>query len=292
MKRLYFLSTLLFLSIYVSGQTAIKITPISKTGNPIIFLPHIGCSSEMWQEIAKNYSKTYSCYLIDFAGFNGQKPLDSAYTKNYVNDLRTFIQKKNLKNVILVGQNYGAFVAIKTALDKRLDIKSIIASDFYPKLSMVLDPKMSPEKLELMKKAIREGIMHSDETTFIKNQKQTAEMMNFNKIEDVNRFVQWQLHSDRRTLAETLCDQFEGDLLLELKENKIPLLAYTTWYFAKKYKNIPITEADKKLNEMYAGTPNVTHVVTEEAKDFIAMDQPKWFIQEMDKFLKLHGGGK
>jgi hypothetical protein len=127
---------------------------------------------------------------------------------------------------------------------------------------------------------------------FTATQKQTAEMMNFTNAQDVNRFVEWQQKSDRKTLAETLCEQFSGDLLPVLKDNKIQVLVFTTWYFAKKYKNMPISEADKKLKEMYAETPNITHAVTEEAKDFIAIDQPKWFISEMDKFLRNHIVGK
>lgn len=292
MKRIFLIFALLFSVIQTFAQDAIKVTTISKKGTPIIFLPHIGCSSEMWQDIAENYSKNYACYLVDFAGFNGQKPIDTLFTENYVNDLRAFIKKEKLKNVILVGQNYGAFVGVKLASDKSLSIKNIIASDFYPKLSMVLDPAMTAEKLEMMKKGIRKGTMEMTTDAFTATQKQTAEMMNFTNAQDVNRFVEWQQKSDRKTLAETLCEQFSGDLLPVLKDNKIQVLVFTTWYFAKKYKNMQISEADKKLKEMYAETPNITHAVTEEAKDFIAIDQPKWFISEMDKFLRNHIVGK
>lgn len=258
----------------------------------MIFLPHIGCSSEMWQNIAKNFSENYTCYLIDFAGFNGEKPIDTLFTQNYTNDLRALIKKEKLKDIILVGQNYGAFVAVKLASDKHLDIKSIITSDFYPNLSMVLDSAMTPENLKVITKSIRQGIMQSDSLTFAATQKQTAEMMNFSKEEHVAQFVKWQQKSDRKTLAETLCEQFEDNLIPELKENKIPILAFTTWYFAKKYKNTPISEAPLKVKQMYAGTPNVTHAITEEAKDFMAIDQPTWFISEMNKFLKQHLFGK
>lgn len=292
MKQLFFIFALLFSSFQTFAQNAITITEISKKGNPIIFLPHIGCSSQMWQEVAKNYSHNYACYLVDFAGFNGQKSIDTLYTESYVKDLKAFIKKEKLKNIILVGQNYGGFVAIKLALDKSLNIKNIIVSDFYPKLSMVLDPSLTPEKLEMMKKSIRKTTMEMNAADFTANQKQIAQMMNFNNSDDVDRFVQWQQKSDRKTLAEVLCEQLSADLLAELKENKIPILVFTTWYFAKKYKNMPISQASKKLKEMYADTPNITHVVTEEAKDFIATDQPEWFISEMDKFLKQPVVGK
>lgn len=292
MKKFNFLIFAFFLSGYAIAQNAVRFTQISTKGNPIIFLPHIGCSSEMWEEIAAYFKKNNAVYLADFAGFNGENPIKSNFTENYVNDIRQFIKKNHLKNIVLVGQNYGGFIAVKTAADKSLNFKAIIASDFYPNLSMVLRPDITNEQLEQMKAGIRKGTLEMQADAFAATQKQTAEMMNFSKKEDVERFVQWQVKSDRNTLAETLCEQFGTDLRPLMKENKIPMLVFTTWFFAKTYKNMPITEADKKLKEMYGETPNLTHAITEDARDFMANDQPEWFITELDKFLKQIKVGK
>lgn len=286
MKKLSLCIFTVLLATSALAQKAIRFTQISTKGNPIIFLPHIGCSSEMWKDVAHHYQKNNTVYLADFAGFNGEQPIQTDFTNSYVNDLQQFIQKNKLHNVVLVGQNYGAFVAVKAAQDPNLRIKAIVASDFYPKLSMVLSPNITTEQLEQMKSGVRKATLEMEAEAFKSNQKQTAEMMNFNKPEDVDRFVQWQVKSDRNTLAETLCEQFSADLRPALEKNKIPMLVFTTWYFAKTYKKMPIFEADKKLKEMYGNTPNVTHKVTEDAKDFMANDQPEWFISEMDNFLK------
>ncbi len=286
MRKLTFFIFIFFLAGTAIAQNAVRFTQLGKKGNPIIFLPHIGCSSEMWKEIAAHYQKTNTVYLADFAGFNGEMPIKEAFADSYAGDIQRFIKKNKLKNVVLVGQNYGAFVAVKTARDKELKIAAIVASDFYPRLSMVLNPDITPGQLKQMTGSIRKGTLEMGAEAFAATQKQTAEMMNFTKPEDVAKFVEWQTKSDRNTLAETLCEQFSTDLRPMLETNKIPMLVFTTWYFARKYKNIPMSEADKKLKEMYGNTPNVTHAVTEEAKDFMASDQPQWFITEMDKFLK------
>lgn len=290
-KNSLFIFTLFFTA-FTFAQNAVRFTEISKKGSPIIFLPHIGCSSEMWKDVATHYQKTNAVYLADFAGFNGEAPIQSAFTESYVNAIQEFIKKKKLVNVVLVGQNYGGFIAVKSAFDKDLKIKAIVASDFYPNLSMVLNPSITEEQLEQLKASIRKGTLEMEADAFAATQKQTAEMMNFTKAEDVDRFVQWQVKSDRKTLAETLCEQFETDLRTLLKDNTIPMLVYTTWYFAKTYKKMPISEADKKLEEMYGETPNVTHAITAEAKDFMASDQPEWFMAQLDKFLKQVAIGK
>ncbi|WP_294675233.1 alpha/beta hydrolase [uncultured Fluviicola sp.] len=286
MKKRFLFSAIILLSQSTFSQKAASFTQVSQKGSPIIFLPHIGCSSDMWKDIAAQYRENYSVYLADFAGFNGKQALDSNFTESYVKEIQQFIREKQLKQVVLAGQNYGAFIAVKVAADKRLPIQSIVAVDFYPCLSMVLDPNMSAETLESVKESIRQSAMQSDDSTFAAIQRQTAEMMNFSNPEDVDRFVKWQLNSDRKTLSETLCDQFASDLRSALKERKIPILVCSTWYFARKYKNMPLSEADGKMKEMYGDIPNVTHAITEDAKDFIASDQPEWFVKQVNTFLK------
>lgn len=286
MKKLFLFSAIILLSQSTFSQKAVSFTQVSQKGSPIIFLPHIGCSSDMWKNIAAQYRENYSVYLADFAGFNGKQTLDSNFTESYVKEIQQFIREKQLKQVVLAGQNYGAFIAVKVAADKHLPIQSIVAVDFYPCLSMVLDPNMSSETLESVKASIRQSAMQSDDSTFAAIQRQTAEMMNFSNPEDVDRFVKWQLNSDRKTLSETLCDQFASDLRSALKERKIPILVCSTWYFARKYKNMPLSEADGKMKEMYGDIPNVTHAITEDAKDFIANDQPEWFVKQVNTFLK------
>lgn len=292
MKKLSLFILIYFLVGFAFAQNAVRFTQLSAKGSPVIFLPHIGCSSEMWREVAAHYQKTNAVYLADFAGFNGEAPIYSVFTESYVNDIRQFIKKNSLRDVVLVGQNYGGFVAVKTAADKSLKIKAIVGSDFYPNLSMVLSSNITTQQLEQMKASIRKGTLEMDVEAFTIAQTQTAKMMNFTKAEDVDRFVQWQVKSDRNTLAETLCEQFGADLRPLLKDNKIPMLVFTTWYFAKTYKNMPVSEANKKLKEMYGTLPKVTHAITEEAKDFMANDQPEWFIAQLDKFLKQIAVGK
>lgn len=288
MKNLIILLTIvaLFLSTKISAQNpAIKVSKISDSGTPMLFLPHIGCSSDMWKEIAEYYSKTNSCYLFDFAGFDTIPAIEERYTEKYISAISDYIVKNNLTRAILIGQNYGGFVAIKTAQNKTLNIKAIVVSDFYPKLSMVLDSAMTKEKMTMVKEAIKKSIIEPDSLTFASYQKQMGEGMNLIDTTKVLDFVRWQSNSDRNTLAETLSEQLDADLIPELETNDIPLLVFNTWYFAKTYQNKPISEATKSMEKMFPNSKNITFAITEDAKDFMAMDLPDWFIKEMDTFL-------
>lgn len=289
MKKIFIVSITLALSLFTTSllaQDAVKVRQISQKGNPIIFLPHIGCASQMWDGIAKNYSGTNSCYLVDFAGFAGLKPLTSNYTENYVNALVAYINNNKLENCILMGQNYGAYVATLVAKQLPQKIKAVIASDFYPKLSMVLGKDIEENKLNTLVKAMKENTMAQSDSSFKSYQTQMAKAMNFMDSSYVENFVSWQLKSDRKTIAETLGEQLTDNLLPYYATNKIPTLVFSTWYFAKNYKNMPLSEAATTLNGMYPQAQNITHKVTQQAKDFIPNDAPEWFIEEVNQFLK------
>ena len=279
-------TVLLFLSLKISAQNpAIKVSKISDSGTPMLFLPHIGCSSDMWKEIAEHYKKTNSCYLIDFAGFDTMKKIEKPYTEKYVEAISNYIKKNQLNQAIIIGQNYGGFVAIKVAQDKKLRIKAIVVSDFYPKLSMVLDSAMTKEKIIMVKENIKKSIIEPDSLIFASYQKQMGEGMNLTDTTKVVNFVRWQSNSDRNTLAETLTEQLDADLIPVLETNDIPILIFNTWYFAKTYQNKPISDAAVTMKKMFRNSKNITFKITEDAKDFIAMDLPDWFIKEMEGFL-------
>lgn len=289
MKKIFIVSCAFILSLFTTSlfaQEAIKVKQISKKGNPILFLPHVGCASQMWEGIAKNYAATNSCYLVDFAGFAGMKPIKENYTENYVNALVAYIYNNKLENSILVGQNYGAYVATLVAKQIPGKIKAIIASDFYPKLSMVLGKDIDEEKLNTIVKSMKENIIAQNDSSFKSYQIQIAKNMNFMDSNYVETFVDWQMKSDRKTISETLAEQLADNLLPYYETNKIPTLVFSTWYFAITFKNLPISEAVTTLGGMYPQAKNITHKVTDQAKDFIPNDAPEWFIEEVNQFLK------
>lgn len=270
-------------------QEAISIRKLSTKGTPIIFLPHIGCSGRMWEEVAQNYTADFACYIIDFAGFAGKPALQGNYTESYLKALNQFMRQKDISECILVGQNYGGYIASKLAAENPGKVKAMILCDFYPKLSMVLDKEMTREKLRKITASVKDATLTPDSISFANYQKQAASGMNFMDTSFVPQFVQWQLSSDRATLAGSLIEQLEDDMLPYFETNTVPSVIFSTWYFAKQYQKMPMALAEKTLNEMYPGAKNIQHAITEDAKDFIACDQPRWFIDQLNKFLHEQG---
>ena len=87
-------------------------------GDPIILLHGFGVSSYSWHDVSKPLSQKNRLFLIDLKGFGkSDKPLDDKYSiSDQAEIIISFIQKNNLRNLILAGHSIGGAVALQTAL--------------------------------------------------------------------------------------------------------------------------------------------------------------------------------
>ncbi len=112
-------------------STKIKYRTTGK-GNPIIFLHGLGASSCAWDKISKYLSKNNKLFLIDLKGFGlSEKPLNDKYSVDDQSEIiLDFIEKNNLKDIVLVGHSFGGAVALLTCIklmgEKNNSIKGMI----------------------------------------------------------------------------------------------------------------------------------------------------------------------
>jgi len=91
-------------------------------GNPknktLLFLHGFGESKETWRFLVPKLSQKYHLVLLDLKGF-GQSPKveDHAYSVyDQAKEVASFIKKKNLEDVTVVGRSFGGGVALVLAL--------------------------------------------------------------------------------------------------------------------------------------------------------------------------------
>jgi pimeloyl-ACP methyl ester carboxylesterase len=110
------------------GQPPVKIyVEEMGRGPPILFLHGLGGSSYSWRFVAPRLAATHRVIAIDLRGFGrSDKPFDRAYSAaDHAAVVRAFIKAANLTRVTLVGHSYGGMVALRLALDRRLEPQRI-----------------------------------------------------------------------------------------------------------------------------------------------------------------------
>lgn len=91
---------------------------------PVILLLHgLGGSSYSWRHVAPRLATTHRVIALDLRGFGrSDKPFDQAYgTHDHAAVVRAYIRAANLTRVTLVGHSYGGLIALRLAMDRRLE---------------------------------------------------------------------------------------------------------------------------------------------------------------------------
>ena len=87
-------------------------------GRPIVLLHGLGGSTYSWRFIAPQLARTHRVIAIDLKGFGrSDKVFDTAYSAaDQARLIATFLARRHLSQVTLVGHSFGGQVAIMTAL--------------------------------------------------------------------------------------------------------------------------------------------------------------------------------
>jgi len=77
----------------------------------LIFLHGIMVNSTIWKRHIDHFSKKYKVYAVDFLGHGLSSKKENLNLQDLIEQIRIFIQKKKLKNPVLVGHSLGGLVA-------------------------------------------------------------------------------------------------------------------------------------------------------------------------------------
>lgn len=278
---------LIFLLTFATTNILAQAAHVTVTGKgkPVLFIPHIGCPPEMWEEVVKELALKNSCHVVSLAGFAGMAPIDSAYSKQYINFLKQYMQSKKLKDVTVVGMNYGGFLALQLA--QHPAVGKVVVIDTYPFLAQVLNPQATQHDANTYAAQMKAGYLAPTEKDFESIVYQNGKAMITHDTVRAKTYAQWVARSDRKTIATALADQMATDLRPSLASIKIPVLIIGTWYFGKTYQSKPIAEGYRMHEEFYRTLPHHTVRLTETAKDFMHWDEQAWFINELKLFLEM-----
>lgn len=251
------------------------------TGQPILLIPGYSCSGDLWKETVDHLKARYECHILTLAGFAGAPAIDTPILKTVREAIITYVQQKKLHKPILLGHSLGAFMGLWVSSAQPDLFGKLICVDGMPFLSALSDPLANADSLKKNPMFNAEVVVKNFENLpndgFIDR---TAKVMIY-QVADTARARQiatWQYLSNRRTLGMTLIEMATTDLREDIARIKEPVLVLGSIYMTKENSYKLIGEQFKKAN-------NVTiHVA--DSKHFIMYDQPSWFLNEINTFLK------
>lgn len=251
-------------------------------GQPVILIPGYSCSGEVWNETTAHLKNKYQLHVLTIAGFGGAKPIQNdEILKTVRNEIIQYTKENKLKKPILIGHSLGAFMTLwlhSTAPD--LFAKSICV-DGLPFISAINNPNAKAEELKTQPQFNKQTVINN--FISLPNKGYVANMTKsmLHQVSDsvrAKQIAEWSYKSDRKTLGSTIVEMATTDLRSEIAAIKSPILVMASLFGTKE-------TSEKIYNEQYALLKNKTIKVAD-SKHFIMYDQPQWFYNEIDAFLK------
>ena len=274
----------LFASFYllcVQAQNKAFTVAVSGKGQPIIFIPGYSCSGEVWKETVQHLNARYQCHVLTLAGFAGVPAIDGPILKTVKDEIINYVTQNKLQKPILIGHSLGSFMSLWVSSTAPDLFGKLICVDGMPFLSALGNPAANADSLKKDPRYNAEAAVKNFESLpdsgFIDR---TAKTMTW-QVADTARARQiatWQFQSNRRTLGLALIELATTDLRKDIAKIETPVLVLGSIYVTKEKSYELIGEQFKQLPTA------VIHVA--DSKHFIMYDQPQWFYNEIDSFLK------
>lgn len=289
MKKLTFFLIVLFIQNNIFSQAEKETYPfkveIKGKGNPIIFIPGLASSGDVWRSAVDSLQNRYQCHIMTLAGFSQQEPinLDEGYLPIIEKAITRYIQNELHDKPIIIGHSLGGFVAMSIASRNSKLLKKIIIVDSYPFMSAAYNPNATAENVVPQAKMMKEMIRSTPDSIFAKQQEMTMSTM-MSDLENIKTATKWSLESSRETVAQAMYELMTTDLRDKVSGIEIPVLVLGSWYGSKDY-GVTKDMVKHNFENQFQKAPFHDIQIADKAKHFIMWDEPSWFYEKVTIFI-------
>ena len=278
------LAASMLISATASAAPAAFEVKVSGTGAPVILIPGLASSGEVWDGTVEHYcgSGKRQCHVLTLAGFAGVPAIEGALLPAVEQQLSDYIAKQKFKQPVVIGHSLGGFIGLKLAADHPDQVGRLIIIDSLPALGATQLPSANSAQLKEMAEGMRSRMMAQDAATAAAGQQQILRTM-VTKQQDVDRIEAWGKRSDRATVINAMADLMSEDMRQNVSRIKAPTLVLGSWIAYKDYGTKPVFE--QMYATQYRQLAGAKVELSDNARHFIMYDDPAWMYDRIDQFL-------
>lgn len=266
-----------------TAQPAFKVD-IAGQGAPIILIPGLGSSGEVWDGTVARYcgQGKYQCHVLTLAGFAGVPAIDGPLLPAAEQQLSEYIAAQKFDRPVIIGHSLGGFLGMKLAASHPDQVGRLVIVDTLPALGATQMPSVTRAQLKEVAEGMRKHMLQQDAAAFGAGQLQSLRAM-ITRQEDIDRVAGWGKRSDRATVVNAMADMLADDLRQDVARIKAPTLVLGSWIAYKDYGGKPLFEQLYKAQ--YQQLAGVRVELADTARHFIMYDDPAWMYDRIDNFL-------
>ncbi|MCP3136525.1 alpha/beta fold hydrolase [Pyxidicoccus xibeiensis] len=257
----------------------------SGKGRPLVFIPGLASSGEVWRETVEHLRGQYDCHVLTLAGFAGQPAVPAPFLATQRRAVADYLRAHGLEKPILVGHSLGGVLALAVAADAPELVGGVVVVDSLPFLPAAMDPGATPDSIRTRAEEVR-TLMRMQT---VEQRNLQSRMVLRSYISDESRVdvaARWGADSDPETVSLAVYELMTTDLRPELARIAAPTLVLGSWVAMKG--RVPKEAVEAVYKGQYAALPKARVTMNDTARHFIMWDDPEGFYRELDGFLGTH----
>ena len=287
---LHFLCFVAVVSTLLGGKPESFTVAVSGQGRPMILIPGLACPAEVWAATVAEFRRDHECHAVSIAGFGGvtAAPTDAPLLEMVREELAAYISEHKLRNPVLVGHSLGGFVVLDFAVRHPEQAGPLVLIDSLPFFAGIMRPDATLEDAKAMAEGTAGAFASMAPEAYaqmIRSGPNGSTMAA--KEEDLQRIISWGLASDGATVAKAMREMYTTDLRPELARIQSPALVLAAWVGYAPYSSHGFV--NRVYGEQYAGLKGVQLEISDTARHFIMLDEPRWTQEKIRTFLATAG---
>jgi pimeloyl-ACP methyl ester carboxylesterase len=256
---------------------------VTGSGRPMILIPGLGCGGNVWDGVVAHFKDHYQCHVVTLAGFAGQPAIGEPFLERVRDGLGKYIRDNKLQRPVIIGHSLGGFLAFWLGATEPEEIGPIISVDGVPYFPALNDANATPQSMQPVANRYRAMYKTQTSAQFAPGNQAYLAMM-ITDPNEVARVAALSNKSDPKAVGQAFYEIMTTDLRPRVKAIRSPVLligatASITNPQEKKH-------AEDSYRAQIATVPQHKVIFASKARHFIQLDDPAYFIQEVESFLK------
>jgi N-formylmaleamate deformylase len=260
------------------------VVKVTGKGRPMILIPGLACSGEVWDATVDHYKDKYECHVLTLAGFAGQPPVPGPFLETMRQGIVDYIRAHKLDKPVIVGHSLGGVLVFALGESEPDLTGPLVAVDGLPCLAAGFNEKIDAAGLKKMSEFMQKRLESSTKEQYMTQ----AKLMLGVWISDPKQrelAEKWGEKTDQATAAKAMGEVLGKDLRLDADRIKAPVLLLGAWTKDMEASGQTRDVVTKRYESQVARVPHHKVAIAENSKHFIMCDAPQWMLAQIDAFL-------
>jgi pimeloyl-ACP methyl ester carboxylesterase len=261
----------------LTGNSAIIVKKSGK-GSPIVIIAGLG-GTQAWQNTVQKLSVQNTCYLISIKGLSGDKrPAETSFPE-VEQEILNFIHEKKLTKPMLIGHSFGGFLGMEIASANPGIFSKIVIVDAYPFGLALYNPAFTADFGLQQSRVLQNQLNSMPDPSYRTFWSHNVEQFTNDTISQ-KTILQKILGSEKKFVTEAQVYTLSTDLRPGISSIDCPVTVICSSYLLRK-TGLTDEQIKERINQQFSNLEECNIFITNEAKHFIMIDSPGWFLEKI-----------